>query len=63
MKTKRPFSLIDLIAHDLGMALWNIRARYVKPAGNYDHWRAARMYLSSALVRPYWHWKNRHEYR
>lgn len=59
----RPFPLWELMASDLRMAWWNVRMRYTKPFGNYDHWGAVRMFLKSALVRPYYHWKTRHEYR
>jgi len=62
-KPERPFTLANLILHDLGQAWSNIRQRYTTRCGNYDHWRSARGFIWSALSRPYWHWRTRHEYR
>lgn len=47
----RPFTLRELITHDLKMAATNVKACC---------WWRVRMYLWSAVTRPYWHRRLRH---
>lgn len=63
LKPQRPFALRYLILHDFWQAWRTIHQRYTEPYGNYDHWKSARGFIWSALTRPYWHWRTRHDFR